>query len=70
MYVAGIYRRPNTPIADFTQFIIDKLEYTNNCLTVFVCQLNIDVLSHTNAMRNFVDTFHQYGIINDISFIT
>ena len=29
MFVAGIYRPPNTPLADFTQFITNTLEYTD-----------------------------------------
>ena len=27
MFVAGIYRPPSAPLADFTQFIINTLEY-------------------------------------------
>ena len=29
---------------------------------VYVGDFNIDVLSNSNAMRNYVDTFHQYGL--------
>ena len=28
--------------------------------------LNIGVLSNSNALRSYVDTFHQYGFINEI----
>ena len=49
MFVAGIYRLPNTPPADFTQFITNTLEYTNNCRTVFAGDFNMDVLSNSNA---------------------
>ena len=31
---------------------------------VFAGDFNIDVLSNSNAMRYYVDTFHQYGLIN------
>ena len=30
MYAAEIYRPPKTPLADFTQFILNTLELTNN----------------------------------------
>ena len=62
MFVAGIYRPPNTSLADFTQFITNTLEYTNNCRTIFAGDFNINVLSNSNAMRNYVDTFQQYGL--------
>ena len=29
MYVAGIYRPPNKPVTDFTQFLSGAMEYTN-----------------------------------------
>ena len=35
MFLAGIYRPPNTPIADFTQFITNTLENTDTCRTIF-----------------------------------
>ena len=70
MFVAGIYRPPNTPIPDFTQFITNTLGYTDNCHTVFAGDCNIDVLSNSNAMRYYVDTLHQYGLINEINFST
>ena len=70
MFVAGIYRPPNTPLADFNQLITNMLEYTNNCRTVIAGDFNIDVLSNSNAMRNYVDTFHQYGFINEINLPT
>ena len=68
MFVAGIYRPPNIPLADFTQFLTNMLEYTNNCRTAFAGDFNIDVTINSNAMRNYVDTFHQYGFINEINF--
>ena len=70
MFVAGIYRPPNTSLADLTQFITNTLEYTDNCRTVFAGDFNIDVLSNSNAMRNYVDAFHQYGLINEINLPT
>ena len=36
----------------------------------FAGDFNIDILSNTNAMRNYVDTFHQYGLINEINLPT
>ena len=68
MFVAGIYRPPNTPLADFTHFITNTLEYTNNCRMVFAGDFNIDILSNSNAIRNYVDTFCQYGLINEVKF--
>ena len=70
MFVAGIYRPPNTPLSDFIQFITNTLEYTNNCRMVFASDFNIDVTSNSNAMRNYVDTFHQYGFANEINLPT
>ena len=67
MFVEGIYRPPNTPLADSAQFITNTLECTNNCRTVFAGDFNINVLSNSNAMRNYVDTFHQYGLISEIN---
>ena len=66
MFVAGIYRTANNPPADFNQFITDKLEYTNYCRTVFAGDFNTDVLSNSNAMRNYKNTFYQYDLINEI----
>ena len=43
MFVAGIYRPPNTPLADFNQFITNMLEYTKICRTVIAGDFNIDV---------------------------
>ena len=60
MFVAGIYRPPNTPLVEFTQFITNTLEYTDKCHTVFVDDFNIYVSSNSNAMRNCVDTLRQY----------
>ena len=67
MYVTVIYWHRNTPLADFTHFITNTLEYTDNCQTVFAVDFNIDVSSNSNAMRNYVDTFHQYGLIDEIN---
>ena len=50
MYVAGNYRPPNTPLADFTNIITSALEYTDNCRTVFPGYFNIDVLSNFIGM--------------------
>ena len=57
MYVAGIYRPFNTPLAVFTQFITNSLEYTNNCRIVFAGDFNIDVLSNLKELRNYLETF-------------
>ena len=70
MFVAGFYRLPNSLLADFTHFITNTLEYTTNCRTEFAGDFNTDVLSNSNAMRNYVDTFHQYGLINEINLPT
>ena len=40
------------------------------CPTVFAGDFNIDVLSSSNAMRIYVDTFHQYGLISKINLPT
>ena len=45
MCVAGIYQPPNTPLAEFTQFITNTLEYTDKCRTVFAGDFNSDSLS-------------------------
>ena len=70
MFVAGIYRPPNTPLADFTQFNTNMLEYKDNCRMVFASDFNIGVLGNSKAMRNYVDTFHQYGLLNEINLPT
>ena len=38
--------------------------------TVFAGEFNIDVLSNSNTIHNYVDTFHQYGFINKINLPT
>ena len=58
-YEAGIYRSLITPLAVFTQFIRNTLEFTDKCRTVFASDFNIGVSSNSNAMRNYVDTYHQ-----------
>ena len=63
-----IYRHQNIPITDFTQFVTNTLDQAYRCRTVFAGDLNVDVISNSNAMRNHVDTFHQYGLINKIVF--
>ena len=70
MFVTGICRPLNTPLADFTQLYTNMLEYTNNCRPVFVGDFNMDVLGNSNATRNYVDTLHQYGLINEINLPT
>ena len=70
MFVAGIYWPPNTPIADFTHIITNTLEYTDNCRAIFSGDFNIDVSRNSNTKRNYVDTFHQYGLINEIDLLT
>ena len=70
MYVAGTYRPSNTPLADSTQFIINTLKHTVNCRTVFAGDLNLNVLSNSKPMRNFVDTFPQYSLRNEINLPT
>ena len=67
MHVAGIYRPPNTPSADFTQLVINILEYTGNFRTVFADEFDIDVLNDLNGMRKYVDAFSQCNIISRIS---
>ena len=67
MYVAGIYLHLNTYLADFTQLITNTLKHTNNCRTVSAGDFNTDVLSNSNSKRNYVDTCHQYGLINEIN---
>ena len=62
MYVAGIHRPPNNPLADFIPVITNTLEYTNNFCTVFAGDFNIYVLGNSIAMRKDVDTFHQHGL--------
>ena len=70
MFVAGVYRPPNNPLADLTHFITNTLEYTDNWRLVYAGDFNIGVLSNSNAMRNYVDTLHQYGLINEINLST
>ena len=70
MCVAGNYRPPKTPLADSTQIITNTLEYPINCRTVFPSDFNVDVPSNSNVMRNYVDTFHQYGLIKEINLLT
>ena len=66
MHVAGIYRPPNTSSADFTQLVINILEYTHNCRTVFAGEFDIDVLNDFKATYKNVDTFFQSNIISGI----
>ena len=70
MYVAGIYRPLNTLLTDFTQIITNTLEYTDDCRTVFAGDFNVDDLINSKAMGNYMDTFHQYGLINEINLPT
>ena len=70
MYVAGTYRPSNTPLTDSTQFVINTLKHTDDCRTVFAGDLNFNVLSNSKPMRNFVDTFHQYSLINELNLPT
>ena len=65
MYVAAIHRPQITPLTDFTKFITNTSEYTDNCRTVFASDLNIEVLSDSNTLRNYGDTFRQYGLTNE-----
>ena len=37
-----------------------------NFRTVFVGDYYFDVLSNSNPLRNYVDTFHQYSVLNEI----
>ena len=70
MYVAGIYRPPNKPVTDFTQFISGAMEYTNQSHTVFAGDFNIDVMKNSTVTRNYINTFHQYSFINEINLPT
>ena len=70
MYVAGICRPSNNPIADITHFITNTLEHADNRRTIFAGDFTIYVLSNSNVMRNYVDTFHRYGLTNEISLPT
>ena len=65
MYVAGVYRPPNKPVTDFTQFITRAMEYTNLFHTEFVGNFNIDVMSISNVTRTYIYTFHQYNLVNE-----
>ena len=67
MYVAGIYRPPNTPLVEVTHFFINTFEYTDNCSTKFAGDFNNDVLRNFNTMRNYFDVFNQCGLLNEIN---
>lgn len=70
MYHTGIYLPPNTRLAGFTTFIIDTLAYRDNCCTLFAGDLNIEVLCNSNAMHNYIDTFHLYCLTKGINLPT
>ena len=57
MCVAGIYRPPNNPSADFTHFIRHTFDYRHFWLTVFVGDFYVVVLGYCNATRNFSTHF-------------
>ena len=68
MFIQEIFGPPKTTFAEFTHFTVIALEYTDNCRPTFAGDFIIDVLSNTNAMCYYVDTFHQCGLLNEISF--
>ena len=70
MCVEGIYRSSNAPLTDFIQFITNAFEHTDNCRTVLAGDIKFDFLNNLNSMRNNVDTFHQYGLINEVNLLT
>ena len=47
MYVTGIYRPPNIPLTNFSQFIINTLHYTDKFRTVFADNFNFEVLGNS-----------------------
>ena len=67
MFVAGIYRPSNKPLADFTQLITGLFEFTNIYLAIFSGNLNVGVMNHSNITRNFTDAFHQNYFLKHIS---
>ena len=66
MFMAGYYRPPNKPLADFTQFIPGALECTNNYCAVFTGVFNVYVMNHSSMARNYIDGFHQYSFVDEI----
>ena len=67
MYVARIYRPPNKPVNDFTQFMKGAMEYTNRFHTVIADDFKIDVVNKSNVTRNYINTFQQYSFVNEIN---
>ena len=61
--VAGIYRPPSKPLVDFTEFITDAFEYTNNYGTVFTGDFNVNVKNHSYLTLNYSDVFHQFRFV-------
>ena len=58
------------PSTDFTQLFTNTLEFTDNCRIVFAGNFNIDVLNNSNTMRNYLDTFYQNALMNEINLPT
>ena len=62
VYVAGIYRPPNKPVTDFTQFITGSMEYTNRFHTVFAGDFNIVVMNNSNVRVNALTRFNSIAL--------
>ena len=52
MFEAGNHRPPNTPLVDYTHFIISTLKYKDKFRAIFADGSNIGVPSNTNVMHN------------------
>ena len=70
IYVAVIYRPPNKPVTDVTQFISGLMVYTNRFHTKFASDFNIDVMNNSNVTRYYTNTFHQYSFVNETNLPT
>ena len=70
MYVSVIFRPPNKPVNDFTQFITGDIEYTNRFHTVSESVSKSDIMNKSNVTRNYIIPFQRYSFVNEINLPT
>ena len=58
MLTVGIYRPPNKPLSNFTQFITGAFECAKNYHAVYAGDFNVGAMIISNMTRNYTDVYH------------
>ena len=68
--VGAIYRPPHKSVNEFCHFMDNAFELVGNGRLVVLGDFNINSANEISTTHNYIDLFHQYGLVNEINLPT